>query len=73
MVERETNLKIILGDNSTYPLKGFGSIKFHLDYGEIILLHDVMYLPRLKKNLVSISSLEDKRMRVAFKRGKALT
>jgi len=52
LVERESNLKIILGDNSTHPVKGFGSIKFHLNYEESILLHDVLYVPRLKKNLV---------------------
>jgi len=31
MVERETSLKIILQDNSTYLVKGFGSIKFSSD------------------------------------------
>ena len=36
-------------------------------------LHDVMYVLGLKKNLVSISALEVKGMRVAFIRGKVLT
>ena len=44
LVERESNLKIILGDNSTHLVKGCGSIKFHLNYGESILQHDVMYV-----------------------------
>lgn len=66
LVERETNWKIILGDNSTYLVKGFGSVTFHLDYGEIVHLHDVMYVLGLKKNLVSIYVLEDKGMRVAY-------
>lgn len=59
-------MKIILRDNSTHPVKGFGYVKFHLDFGESILLG-------LKKNLVSISTLEDKGMRVAFIKGKVLT
>lgn len=54
-------------------MKGFGFVKFHLDFGESVLLHDVIYVPGLKKNLVSISTLEDKGMRVAFIRGKVLT
>jgi len=66
-------MKIILRDKSTYPVKGFGFVTFHLDYGEIVLLHDVMYVPGLKKNLVSIFSLEDKGMRVTFIRGKVLS
>lgn len=73
LVERETNLKIIFGDNSTHPVSGFGFVKFHLDSEESVLLHYVMYVPGLKKNLVSISAWEDKGMRVAFIRGKVLT
>jgi len=71
--ERESNLKIILGDNSTHPVKGLGSVKFHLDSEEPILLHDVMYVLGLKKNSVSIYALEEKGMRVAFIKGKLLT
>lgn len=66
LVERETRLNIILGDNSTQPVKGFGSVKFQLNSRELVLLHDVMYVPRLMKNLVSIYILEDKGMRFAF-------
>lgn len=66
-------MKILLAYNSTHPVKGFGSIKFHLNYGESILLHDVMYVPGLKKNLVSIYSLENKGIRVSFIMGKVLT
>jgi len=72
-VERDSNLKIILGENSTHFVKGFGSVRFHLNLGESILLHDVMYVPGLKKNLVSISALEDKGMRVPFIKEKVLT
>jgi len=72
-VERETRLKIILGDNSTHLVKGFRSVKFQLKYGESIMLHDVMYVSRLMKSLVSIYALEDKGMRVSFIKGKFLT
>lgn len=44
LVERETNLNIILGDNTPHLIKGFGSVKFHLNFGESVLLHDVMYV-----------------------------
>jgi len=65
LVEEESNFKVILGGNSTHPIKGFGSIKFHLDFMEFVLLHDVMYVSGLKK--------EDKGTRVAFIKGKVLT
>lgn len=73
LVEREISLKIILGDNSTYPVKGFSSMKFDLEFGEFILIHEVMYVLELKKNLVSTSTLENKGMRLSLIRGKFLT
>ena len=66
-------MKISLGDNSTHPIKDFGSITFHLNSRESIFLHDVMYVPELKKNLVLIFALEDKGVRVDFIKGKVLT
>lgn len=33
LVERDSDLKIILGDNCTYHVKGCKSISFHLNYG----------------------------------------
>ena len=71
-MERESSLKIILRDKSNHPIKGFGSVKLHLDSWKSIFLHDVMYVSGLKKNLVSISALEDKGMRVSFIKGKLL-
>jgi len=73
LVGRESSLKIILGDNSTHPVKVFESINFHLGSEESILLHDVMYMLGLNNNLVSISALEDKGMRVSFIKEKLLT
>lgn len=73
LVERETKLKVILGDNSTHPVKGFGSVKFYLNSRESVSLHDVMYVLGLMNNLVSISTLEDKGMEVSFIKGKVLT
>lgn len=71
--ERETGLKIVLGDDATYQVKGLCSIKFDLYSGKSIILHDVMYVPKLKTNMVSISTLKDKRMRLDFIKGKVLT
>ena len=73
LVDKETNLKIVLGDNSTHPINGSGSVSFHLDQGKTLTLQEVLYVPGLKKNLVSISTLIDKGMKVAIINGKVLT
>ena len=70
MVEKDTNLEIILGDNATYPVKGIGTVTLHLPQGQVLHLQDVLYVPNLKKNLVSISAMEDKGFNVAFVDGK---
>ena len=70
IVEKDTNLEIILGDNSTYPMKGTGTVTRHLSQGQALDLQDVLYVPNLKKNLVSISAMEDKSFIVAFTNGK---
>lgn len=66
LIEKDTNLKIILGDNATYPVKGVGNVTLQLNQGNTILLQEVLYVPDLKKNLVSISAMEDKGFNVTF-------
>ena len=70
MIENDTNLEIILGDNATYPVKGTGTMTLHLSQGQVLCLQDVLYVPNLKKNLVSILAMEDKGFNVAFIYGK---
>eukprot|EP00253_Pinus_taeda_P022616 PITA_22616 len=70
LIEKETNLEIILRDNSTYPVNGVGKVTLQLNQGNTIHLQEVLYVPNLKKNLVSISAMEDKGYKVAFIDGK---
>lgn len=59
-----------LGNKKSYPLKGIGSSSIRLKYGSNIHLNNIMFVPGLQKNLLSISSLEYKGDRVAFIDGK---
>eukprot|EP00253_Pinus_taeda_P032298 PITA_32298 len=70
LIEKETNLEIVLGDNMKYPVKGVGNVSLKLNQGNTIQLQDVLYVPDLKKNLVSISAMEDKGYKVTFSNGK---
>jgi hypothetical protein len=64
--ERNTSYKVELGDKSTYPIEGFGQASIKLESGNHVHLINVLYVPGLEKNLVSISCLEDKGNRIAF-------
>ena len=54
-----------LGDDYQYPIKGSGESSYKLDSGKSIKMKDVLFVPGLKKTLLSISALDAKGMRVA--------
>jgi hypothetical protein len=71
--EKKTSYKVELGDKTTYPVEGFGQATIKMKTGNYIHLSNVLYVPSLEKNLVSISCLEDKGNRIAFVDGKVLS
>ena len=72
VVEKESHLRVVLGDGSNYTMKGFGSTSPQLESNELPHLNDVLYVLGMKRNLVSISSLEDKGYRIKFTYGNVI-
>jgi hypothetical protein len=64
--------KVTLGDDYQYPIKGVGESNYKLNSGNSMKMKDVLYVPGLTKNLLSISTLEKKDFRVAFIDGEVL-
>jgi hypothetical protein len=64
--ERKTSYNVELGDKSTYPVEGFGQASIKLESGNQVHLSNVLYVPGLEKNLISISCLEDKGNGISF-------
>jgi hypothetical protein len=50
-----------LGDDKCYKIEGVGFICFKLEYGARLHVDEVLYVPRLKKNLLSVANLENNR------------
>jgi hypothetical protein len=71
-VEKETNLHVVPGDDARYNVKGVGTSTFQLDSDMQLQLREVLYVSRMKRNLVSISTLEDKAYNVTFSEGRLL-
>jgi hypothetical protein len=65
-------VKVELGDDGTYDIKGFESTSFQLQTGNVFHIDEILYVPRLKKNIISVAVLESKGYSVAFTKGKAL-
>jgi hypothetical protein len=56
--------KVTLGDDYQYPIKGVGESTYKLDSGTPMKMKDVLYVPGLTKNLLSISALDKKGFRL---------
>jgi hypothetical protein len=69
-VEKETHLHVVFGNDAKYYVKGVGTSTFQLDAYMKLQLKEVLYVPRMKRNIVSISSLEDKGNKVIFAEGR---
>ena len=70
--ERESPHKVKLGDDYQYLIKGSGESSYILDSGNSMKMKNVLFVPGLKKNLLSIYALDAKGMRVAFVDGQVL-
>ena len=55
-----------LGDDYQYPIKGSGVASYKLNTRKYLKMKDVLYVLGLKKNILSISALDTKGIRVAF-------
>ena len=63
-------MHIEMGEDGRYSANDIGTITFERESGNPFLLKDVMHVPGLKKNLVSVVMLEDKGYDVVFSNGK---
>jgi hypothetical protein len=72
LLEENSGLQVELGDNAKYAVKGVGTTSFQLESRKPLRMSDVLYVPGLKKNLLSISAMEDRGYAVAFVDGQVL-
>ena len=62
--------KVELGNGRTYDIKAVGSTTLQLDSGTLINIGEILYVPSLKKNVISVTMLEDKGFSVIFHKGR---
>eukprot|EP00253_Pinus_taeda_P003072 PITA_03072 len=70
--EKDLGVHIEMGDDGRYSATGIGTISFERESGKPFVLKEVMHVPGLKKNLISVAMLEDKGYDVVFGEGKAI-
>ena len=70
--EKRSPQKVSLGDDYQYRIKGISESSYKLESRTSMKMKEVPYVPSLKKNLLSISSLDKKGYRVSFIDGQVL-
>jgi hypothetical protein len=66
------DLEVVLGDDRVVKAVGSGTISFQRESLPPMLLRDVLYVPGLKKNLISVSTIEERGYEVLFRDGQVL-
>jgi hypothetical protein len=64
--EQEASMQVELSDDATYLPTGMGSIALCMPSGDVLQLDDVLYVPSLTKNLLSMSTMTNQRLMVKF-------
>lgn len=65
-LDRSDRTKVKLGNGALVQAQGRGSVKFPCDEG-MKLIHDVLYVPNLTQNLLSVAQLLHKNYSLNFK------
>jgi hypothetical protein len=63
----EVRIEISLGDDRVVRVAGIGTIAFRRESLPPISFTDVLFIPGMKKNLISVSTLQDKGLEVTFR------
>jgi hypothetical protein len=70
--ESDSEMHVEFGMGTMHALKGFGIVSFQMESGGTMRVHYVLWVPELKRSVISISMIEKKGFDVAFQDGKAL-
>jgi hypothetical protein len=64
--ETNNGVNIYLGDDHLHQVKGYGDVPMKLPNGCVKQMDNVMYVPGIKKNLISVSTITDQYLKVEF-------
>ena len=62
----ETGEKVFMGNSTTSEIKGQGKVVLKMTYGKELTLTNVLYVPEIRKNIVSGSLLNSHGFRMVF-------
>eukprot|EP00253_Pinus_taeda_P012573 PITA_12573 len=70
--ESGTDIEVVLGDDRVVRAVNVGTLTFQRESKPPLKVSDVLYVPGMRKNLISVSVLEDRGYEVLFRGGQVL-
>jgi hypothetical protein len=70
--ESGTDIEVVLGDDRVVRAVGVGTVTFQRESKPPLKVSEVLYVPGMRKNLISVSALEDRGYEVLFRGGQVL-
>eukprot|EP00253_Pinus_taeda_P015911 PITA_15911 len=70
--ESDTNIEVVLGDDRVVRAVGVGTLTFQRESKPPLKVTKILYVPGMRKNLISVSALEDRGYEVLFRGGQVL-
>lgn len=67
--ESGTDIEVVLGDDRVVRAVGVGTMTFQRESKPPLKVSNVLYVPRMRKNLISVSALEDRGYDILFRGG----
>ena len=72
LTKRALEIEILLGDDRTVRVVGLGTVTFERESLPPLKVMDVLFVSGMKKNLISVSAMEEKGFDVTFSGGQVL-
>jgi hypothetical protein len=70
--ETGSDLCVELGMGAKHAVRGSGTISFRLESGEVLRVSNVLWVPELRRSVLSVSEIERKGYHVLFQDGQVL-
>jgi hypothetical protein len=67
LIETRIKLETVLGNNTIVRTARCGTVSFKRELWPPMVFRDILYVPGLKKNLISISTIQDRGFEVSFR------
>jgi hypothetical protein len=72
LTETGSDLCVELGTRAKHSVRGSNTISFRLESGEILRVSNVLWVPELRRSVLSVSEIERKGYHVLFRYGQVL-